>query len=119
MQHIRDRIREFTDRCEPGCCYRSNRIVEDVNRFLRGWAGYFRYGNSARHFDKIRNYAPDAARAVRGQTASPRPWLRDVVVSVYRSPNQLGLIPSTGIVVAPRPNRSWRGTPNAAGEGRR
>ena len=28
-----------------GCCVREW-IVEDLNRFLRGWAGYFRYGNS-------------------------------------------------------------------------
>ena len=27
-----------------------------VNRFLRGWAAYFRYGNSARRFDKIMGY---------------------------------------------------------------
>jgi RNA-directed DNA polymerase len=32
-------------------------IVEDLNRFLRGWAGYFRYGNSARVLGQIRNYA--------------------------------------------------------------
>jgi RNA-directed DNA polymerase len=35
------------------------------------------------------------------------------------SPNQLGLIRLDGIVVAPRPNRPWRGTPNADGERRR
>jgi len=34
-------------------------VVQDVNRFLRGWAGYFRYGNSARQFDKIDHYAQD------------------------------------------------------------
>ena len=32
-------------------------IVQDVNRFLRGWAGYFRYGNSAVDFDGISHYA--------------------------------------------------------------
>ena len=32
-------------------------IVRDLNRFLRGWAGYFRYGNSAQFFDKITRYA--------------------------------------------------------------
>ena len=31
--------------------------MQDLNRFLRGWAGYFRYGNSARHFDKITHHA--------------------------------------------------------------
>ena len=28
-------------------------IVGDLNRFLRGWAGYFRYGNSTVQFDTI------------------------------------------------------------------
>jgi hypothetical protein len=31
--------------------------VQEVNALLRGWAGSFRYGNSAREFDKIRKYA--------------------------------------------------------------
>ena len=35
----------------------TERIVQDVNRFLRGWAGYFRYGNVAREFSKLRAYA--------------------------------------------------------------
>ena len=30
--------------------------VQELDGFSRGWAGYFRYGNSARHFDKIRTY---------------------------------------------------------------
>jgi RNA-directed DNA polymerase len=29
-------------------------IVQEVNAFLRGWAGFFRYGNSVHAFDKIR-----------------------------------------------------------------
>ena len=32
-------------------------VVGDINLFLRGWAGYFRYGNSAHSFDEIRSYA--------------------------------------------------------------
>ena len=32
-------------------------IVEDLNQVLRGWAGYFRYGNSARHFKKVQDHA--------------------------------------------------------------
>ena len=32
-------------------------IAQDVNMFLRGWAGYFRYGHSARCLSKIRRYA--------------------------------------------------------------
>jgi len=55
MQHARDRIRELTDRRR--LLLPVEVIVQDVNRVLRGWSGYFRYGNSARHFDKIRSYA--------------------------------------------------------------
>ena len=32
-------------------------VVREINLFLRGWAGYFRYGNSAHAFDQIRRYA--------------------------------------------------------------
>ena len=32
-------------------------VVQEINLFLRGWADYFRYGNSAHAFDKIRSYA--------------------------------------------------------------
>ena len=55
MHRIRERIRELTDRRR--LLLPVEWIVEDLNRVLRGWAGYFRYGNSSRHFDKIREYA--------------------------------------------------------------
>lgn len=32
-------------------------IVQDLNRFLGGWSGYFRYGNPAQFFDKISLHA--------------------------------------------------------------
>jgi group II intron reverse transcriptase/maturase len=54
-QHARDRLREITDRGR--LLVPVETIVQDVNRFLRGWAGYFRYGNSARTFDKITLHA--------------------------------------------------------------
>lgn len=53
MQHARNRIREMTVRRRAQL--RVERIVEEVNRFLRGWTGYFRYGNSSVRFDKIRS----------------------------------------------------------------
>jgi RNA-directed DNA polymerase len=40
-------------------------------------------------------------------------------VITYQSPDQLGLVTLSGIVVAPRPCRDWRGKPNAGGERRR
>lgn len=52
MQHVRDRIRELTDRRRV--LLRVEVIVGDVDRFLRGW-GFFRYGSSSQRFHKIRD----------------------------------------------------------------
>ncbi len=68
MRRVRQRIRELTDRRR--LLLPVEVIVADVNRVLRGWAEYFRYGNSARHFDKVRNHAAGMARAGGGQTPS-------------------------------------------------
>jgi RNA-directed DNA polymerase len=50
VQHARDRIRELTARRRLPLA--PEVIVQDVNMFLRGWAGYFRYGHSARHLSR-------------------------------------------------------------------
>ncbi len=116
MQHARDRIRELTARRRLWLPVEE--IVRDVNRVLRGWAEYFRYGNSARHLDKIRNYALERlALIVAKRHKRSRAFGWSVVA--FQSPNQCGLIRLDGIVVAPRPHRDWRGKPNAGGEGRR
>ncbi|WP_259375200.1 group II intron maturase-specific domain-containing protein [Rhodococcus pseudokoreensis] len=116
MQHARDRIRGLTG---------SNRtllsvdgIVGELNSFLRGWAGYFRYGNSSARFTKIRHYA--LTRVV-GMLAKKHRRSRrfGMWVVSQSSDNQLGLISLDGIVFAPRPFRAWRVTPNAGGERRR
>jgi RNA-directed DNA polymerase len=81
-------------------------VVQEVNAFLRGWAGFFRYGNSARAFDKIRKYAVmRVALFVAKRHQRGRSW---GFAQVYRSPDSLGLISLNGTVVAPRPNRPWR-----------
>ena len=81
-------------------------VVGSVNRFLRGWAGYFRIGNSTRAFDKIRSYAFQrlAIFVAHLHRRSTRWGFRHVGLS----PNHLGLINLNGLVVAPRPYRSWR-----------
>ena len=54
MQRARERVR--------GLCARRNclrpvmDVITDVNRFLRGWGGYFRRGNSTRHFHRLDLY---------------------------------------------------------------
>jgi len=55
IQRARDRIREITGR--KRLLVPVEDIVAELNGFLRGWAGYFRYGNSARVLGQIRNYA--------------------------------------------------------------
>lgn len=110
MQHARDRIRQLTARSRLRVDIED--IVGDLNRFLRGWAGYFRYGNSARRFDKIRMYAVRRLAllvAKRHKQRSAYGWH----VVVHLSPNMLGLVNLDGWVVAPRPNRPWREKPKA------
>ena len=115
-QHARDRIRGLTLRRRLPVPVEV--IVQEVNRFLRGWAGFFRYGNSTLHFEKIRSYALERlAGVVAKRHHRSRGFGRSVVY--FRSPNQLGLVTLNGIVVAPRPFRDWRGKPNAGGERRR
>ena len=90
MQHGRERIRALTARERLGQPVEA--VVQDLNSFLRGWTCYFRYGNSARDFDKIRHQALNR-------------------LGLFLNPN--------GSTVGPRPIWGWRERPNAAGEGRR
>ena len=116
MQHARDRLRELTRRSR--LLLPVKWIVEDMNRFLRGWAAYFRFGNSAARFEKIRNYSRMRLAAFlskRHRRSRAFGWL----VITYQSPDQLGLVTLSGIVVDPRPFRDWRARPNAGGERRR
>jgi len=55
MQHARERVRALTGR--ERLRWPVEQIVGDLNRFLRGWAGYFRYGNSTVQFDQIIRHA--------------------------------------------------------------
>ena len=57
MQRARDRITELTVRSR--LLLPVEVVVEDLNGFLRGWAGYFRYGHSTSRFGKLQRYAKD------------------------------------------------------------
>jgi group II intron reverse transcriptase/maturase len=116
MRRVRSRVRDLTPRRRLRVPIEV--IVEDLNQVLRGWAGYFRYGNSTRHFQKVQNHALERLAL---QVAKRHHRSRNFGWSVvaFKSPNRLGLIDLSGIVVAPRPFRDWRGRPNAGGERRR
>ncbi|MDF3142081.1 MULTISPECIES: group II intron maturase-specific domain-containing protein [unclassified Streptomyces] len=106
MQHARDRIRELTDRrrlLRP-----VKVIVEDVNAFLRGWAAYFRFGNSAHVCDQIGSYA---RMRIGGFLAKKHRRTRKFgwAVVAFAAQDSLGLIALHGTVVAPRPFPDWRG----------
>jgi RNA-directed DNA polymerase len=104
-QHARGRIRELTGRSR--LLVPVERVVQQVNLFLRGWAGYFRYGNSARAFDKISAFALQRlARFMAKRHKRRYRWGWQLVA--YQSPDRLGLIKLSGIVVAPRPLWGWR-----------
>jgi group II intron reverse transcriptase/maturase len=110
MQHARDRIRELTDRSL--LLLPVEAIVMNVNRFVRGWAAYFRYGNSTRHFDKIKGYMRmRLVLVISKRHKRSRAFGRSVVF--FQSPNHLGMVGLDGIVAPPRPFRAWRVTPNA------
>jgi group II intron reverse transcriptase/maturase len=106
VQHARDRIRLITARSR--LLVPVERIVEELNLFLRGWAGYFRFGNSALMLGQIRNYALIRLAlwlSKRGKRRRARGW---GMTQVLRSENHLGLIRLDGIVVPPRPFRAWK-----------
>jgi RNA-directed DNA polymerase len=110
MRHARDRVRQLTAQSRLRVDVET--IVQDVNRFLRGWAGYFRYGTSARMFDKIRTYAVQRLALLVAKRHKQRRAYGFKVVA-YLSPDTMGLVSLNGWAVAPRPNRPWREKPNA------
>ena len=113
MKRARDKLRDLTDRRRLRVPIEE--IVGEMNRYLRGWTGYFRFGNSTRHFDKVRNHAIERlALVVAKRHHRSRGYGWSVVC--FQSPNHLGLIDLHGIVVAPRPFRAWRGRSNTGGE---
>ena len=116
MRQARDRIRDLTRRSR--LLLPNEVIVEDINRFLRGWAAYFRFGNSAVRFEKIMHHVWTRMALViarRHKRSRRYGWS----VLAYQSPDHLGLISLSGTVIAPRPFKDWREKPNAGGERRR
>lgn len=106
MQRARDRLRELTARSRFRIPVEL--VVNEMNMFLRGWSAYFRYGNSGDRLVDLQWYANKrlglflSKRYARGRRFGR--WLVGV-----RQPAHLRLVSLGGIVVAPRPNRPWRG----------
>jgi group II intron reverse transcriptase/maturase len=110
QQHARDRLRFLTARARLAAP--TEQVVAEVNRFLRGWAGYFRFGHSARDLDRIRSFAVRRLAhyvGYRHKQGFRGGWHR----VVHASPDCMGIISLNGFVVAPRANKPWREKPNA------
>jgi RNA-directed DNA polymerase len=116
MQHARDTVRALTvhgRRSLPVA-----HVVQEINLFLRGWAGYFRYGHSAERLSKIRRYAQTrVVQFISRRHRRSRAFGWQVLLAA--DPPEFGLISLYGIVVQPRAGKPWRDKPNAGGERRR
>jgi RNA-directed DNA polymerase len=106
-QHARDRIREITAR--ERLLLPAEAIVTELNLFLRGWAGYFRYGNPALVLGQIRNYALLRLALWMSKKGNRRHAWGWGITQVLLSPDHLGLITLDRTVIPPRPFRPWRG----------
>jgi RNA-directed DNA polymerase len=82
-------------------------VTQEINTFLRGWAGYFRYGNSARRFDAITSYAFNRPALFVGKR---RQRGGDYGRWLIQQHDRVRLIGLDGTVIAPRPNRARRGS---------
>jgi len=52
---LRDKLR---DKLNRSTLWRAaEEVIPEMNRLLRGWGGYFHYGNSTRVFDRLNQYA--------------------------------------------------------------
>src|SRR3954452_6851078 len=78
MQRARDRVRELTAR--DRLRWPVEQIVGNVNQFLRGWAGYFRYGNSTVQFEQIMRHADNRlALLIAKRNQQPRRYGRQLL----------------------------------------
>jgi RNA-directed DNA polymerase len=118
MQRARDRLRELTARSRTLLSVET--VVEDINRFLIGWANYYKYGHSTVRLGKIRYHAMQRLALFIGKRhKGSRSRGFGMSVLAYRSANHYGLVTLAGIVVTPRAGKPWREKPNAGGERRR
>jgi RNA-directed DNA polymerase len=60
MARARERIRELTDRRQNFTPI--DHVIAGVNRFLKGWGGYFGHGYPREQFDKLNGYVVERLR---------------------------------------------------------
>jgi group II intron reverse transcriptase/maturase len=110
MARARDRIRELTHRSR--LLLPVEVIVADLNRFLRGWANYYRYGHSTTRFHHIEQQARDRLALLIGKRHKRGRGFGWSIMA-YKSKNFCGPWSPSGTVITPGPNKPWREKPNA------
>ena len=99
-----DRVVISDDAGKNGASPFLRRPSEDVSVFLRGWAGYFRYGHSAGRLSSIRpQYARTRLALFISKKHRRRPRGSGGRALISSSPHNLGLMSLYGITIAPRP----------------
>ena len=89
MQKARDAIREKTG---PAKCFKPTpEVVEDLNRFLRGWGNYFGYGYPRTAFRDLSHYTRERM-VVHLNRRSQRKYHRPQGMSHYQYLQALGLL---------------------------
>jgi RNA-directed DNA polymerase len=95
MAAARQRIRQLTPLGRIGLP--AIMVVQDLNRFLRGWGAYFRYGNSTQQFHALDRYA--FWRLARFMTRKHhRPGTGRGAFELLESRDRLGLHRLTGTI---------------------
>lgn len=95
MAAARDRIRQLTPLAKIGCP--AIVVVQDLNRFLRGWGAYFRYGNSTQQFKQLDAYVFERVAHFIARKYKTRTWRRGMV-DLIDSRTKLGLYRLAGTV---------------------
>lgn len=95
MRRARSHIRERTGRNRRHVP--THLLVEELNRFLRGWRQYFRYGNSSRSFAKLDRYVTERMALLLSKRHGRR-GRGNGMKHIIMSGNRLGLVSLAGNV---------------------
>ncbi len=95
MAAARERTRQLTPLAKIRCP--AIVVVQDANRFLRGWGAYFRYGNSTQQFKQLDRYVFERIAHFIARKHKSRTWRRGMV-DLIESRTKLGIHRLAGTV---------------------
>lgn len=90
MKRARQRLHEMTGRSQA--CVPVPQLVDSLNRYLRGWSGYFRYGYPRQPFRTINAFVRERLTQHLRRHRSQRAYRPGAGVSFYAHFAHLGLV---------------------------